>query len=238
MGVRPLVVAGRVCRLAPLWSACCQQYMVGITAYPLRECKNKTVLERVRETRETEEKTTRTKSADHDAEMCIPHIELPCPPPPCSFWSNQNRKIICTNKKGACSRSHYYLYTVVFLKSLPRIYFQGKSSHSRWLASIRPSHLNGVLVEAEREGLEEAGEVAEDLLVLESEVEQDHVVDVVVRQEVEERAARSWPATAKAKEKAKAKKAAATKRAGWVGTRWQGRGTQDTTEICTAHDTR
>lgn len=48
-------------------------------------------------------------------------------------------------------------------------------------------YLNRVLVEAEGEGLEKAGEVAEDLLVLQAEVEHDHVVHVVVGQKVEQR---------------------------------------------------
>lgn len=52
---------------------------------------------------------------------------------------------------------------------------------------IDVSHLNRVLVEAERQSLEEAGEVAEHFLVVQPEVEHDHVIDVVVRQEVEQR---------------------------------------------------
>lgn len=48
------------------------------------------------------------------------------------------------------------------------------------------TYLDRVLVEAEGEGLEEAGKVAQNFLVLQPEVEHDHVIHVVVRQQVEE----------------------------------------------------
>lgn len=52
---------------------------------------------------------------------------------------------------------------------------------------MKPRYLDCVRVEAKGERLQEAGEVAEDFLVLQPEVVHDHVVHVVVRQQIKER---------------------------------------------------